>query len=116
MKQEMRRSQDVGVRNGKHYLMGIVLIAITSVVTLAIADVARTVKDAPVNNAIQAGEIKLLRQKIEMVETNLFKMEKNQQNFKRSVDKDFDQMREASEKILHQLEKVNATMRAHIHQ
>ena len=116
MKQEMRRSQDVGVRNGKHYLMGIVLIAITSVVTLAIADVARTVKDAPVNNAIQAGEIKLLRQKIEMVELQIKMLENNQLEFKRSVDKDFDAMREASEKILSQLEKMNATIRAHVHQ
>ena len=109
MKQVMRRSEDVGVRNGKHYMMGLFLVALTSVITLAIADVARTVKDAPVNNAIQAGEISQLRLQIKMLENN-------QLEFKRSVDKDFEQMQEASEKILHQIEKVNATMRAHIHQ
>jgi hypothetical protein len=98
----------MGVRNGKHYIMGLVLVALTSVITLVIAEVASTVTDAPVQNAIQAGEIELLRQQLQMVEDN-------QQEFKRSVDKDFERMQVASTKILRELEKVNATMRAHIH-
>ena len=116
MHKDMRRSEDMGVRNGKHYLMGIVLVAMTSLITLAIADVARTVKDAPVNNAIQAGEIKLLRQKIEMVESNLLQMEKNQHEFKESVDNDFEVLRHTNASILKELRSVNQTMRAHIHQ
>lgn len=112
---EMRRNGDMGVRNGKHYIMGLVLVALTSVITLAIADVARTVKDAPVNNAIQAGEIKLLRQQINMVEVLVQKMEQNQREFKKSADKDFKELRATNTDILAELKNVNATMRTHIH-
>ena len=112
---EMRRNGDMGVRNGKHYIMGLVLVALTSVITLAIADVARTVKDAPVNNAIQAGEIKLLRQQINMVEVLVQKMEQNQREFKKSADKDFKELRATNTDILTELKNVNATMRTHIH-
>ena len=109
MHKDMKRSSDMGVRNGKGYLAALVLVALTAVITLTIGDVVSTVKDAPVNNAIQAGEINQLRLQIKMLENN-------QLEFKRSVDKDFDAMREASEKILSQLEKMNATIRAHVHQ
>ena len=112
---EMRRNGDMGVRNGKHYIMGLVLVALTSVITLAIADVARTVKDAPVNNAIQAGEIKLLRQQINMVEVLVQKMEQNQREFKKSADKDFKELRATNTDILTELKNVNATMITHIH-
>jgi hypothetical protein len=58
----------MGVRNGKNYVGALVLVAVTAVVTLAIGDVARTVKEAPVQNAIRAGEIQQLRLQIKTVE------------------------------------------------
>jgi hypothetical protein len=115
VKQEMRRSQDMGVRNGKNYVMGLVLVALTSGITLVIAEVARTVTDAPINNAIQAGEIKLLGQQINMVEVLVQKMEQNQREFKKSADKDFKELRTTNTNILAELKNVNATMITHIH-
>jgi hypothetical protein len=97
----------MGVRNGKNYMAALVLVALTSVVTLAIADVARTVKDAPVNKAVQAEQIKQLRQQVEGIE-------KNQRDFKRSVDQEFESIEKANAELLREIQKANAVLQQHI--
>ena len=103
----------MGVRNGKHYVMGLFLVALTAIITLAIGDVARTVRDAPVQNAIQAGEIKSLREKLGMVESNIQKMERNQREFKAAADEEFKELRAVTGAILRELKSVNTTMKAY---
>lgn len=101
----------MGVRNGKNYVYGLVLVAVTAVVTLAIGDVARTVKEAPVQNAIRAGEIESLRVQVRNIE-------QQQREFKKAVDQEFAELRadmkHANEKILRELERANAALRRHM--
>ncbi len=107
MTQDMRRSTDMGVRNGKGYIMGLVLVGLTAVITLSVGDVFHKASDAPVQNAIQAGEIKLLRLQIKT-------LEENQREFQESVDEKFMELRESSADILKEVKKGNETIRDHI--
>lgn len=94
----------MGVRNGKNYVAALVLVVFTSVITLAIGKVASTVNEAPVQSAVQAEQIKRLRNDIKALEDT-------QRAFKKSVDEDFEEMRAATTQILVEIERVNATVR-----
>jgi hypothetical protein len=97
----------MGVRNGKNYLGALALVALTAVITLAIGDVARTVRSAPVNDAIQAGQIEQLRLQIKMVENN-------QVAFKASVDQKFGEAKADSEQILIEIRRLDRSLREHM--
>ncbi len=107
MTQEKRRSTDVVVRNGKGYIIGLVLVGLTAVISLSIGDVFHKASNAPVQNAIQAGEIELLRLQIKTLEDNQLK-------FQGSVNEKFKELKETSNDILKEVKKGNETMRDHI--
>ncbi len=89
---EMKRATDMGIRNGKNYLFILVALMIGVGATFGVQYIGKVTTEGPVNDATLQGQINVLTSEI-----NNLKM--NQEQFRKSVDQDFKEVKEALARI-----------------